>query len=148
LVLKKRTPGRQWKSLEGTETVPTADATTESSDDQVRKALLAEAATAKAPAYPTSSKSGPKNWDKVVDDISKSSKGKGKDGSDEFDDDDGDETNAFFKHLYAMGDEDTRRAINKSYQESGGTVLSTNWSEVGGKKVEVSPPDGMEAKKW
>ena len=33
-------------------------------------------------------------------------------------------------------------------QESGGTVLSTNWSEIGGKKTEVKPPDGMEYKKW
>lgn len=32
--------------------------------------------------------------------------------------------------------------------ESGGTVLSTNWKEVAGKKVEVKPPDGMEYKKW
>lgn len=29
-------------------------------------------------------------------------------------------------------------------QESGGTVLSTNWNEVGQKKVECSPPIGME----
>ncbi len=29
-------------------------------------------------------------------------------------------------------------------QESGGTVLSTNWKEVGGKKIECSPPTGME----
>ena len=33
-------------------------------------------------------------------------------------------------------------------QESGGTVLSTNWKEIGGKKVEVKPPDGMEYKTW
>lgn len=32
--------------------------------------------------------------------------------------------------------------------ESGGTVLSTNWEEVGSKRVEVKPPDGMEFKKW
>lgn len=32
--------------------------------------------------------------------------------------------------------------------ESHGTVLSTNWKEVGLKKVEGSPPDGMELKKW
>jgi len=32
--------------------------------------------------------------------------------------------------------------------ESGGTVLSTNWDEVGAKKVEVSPPDGMEWKNY
>ena len=32
--------------------------------------------------------------------------------------------------------------------ESGGTVLSTNWGEVGSKRVEVKPPDGMEYKKF
>lgn len=32
--------------------------------------------------------------------------------------------------------------------ESGGTVLSTNWSEVGQGKVEKKPPDGMEWKTW
>ena len=32
--------------------------------------------------------------------------------------------------------------------ESGGTVLSTNWEEVGTKKVEMKPPDGMEFKKY
>ena len=32
--------------------------------------------------------------------------------------------------------------------ESGGTVLSTNWKEVGDQKVDVKPPDGMEYKKW
>lgn len=42
----------------------------------------------------------------------------------------------------------SRRAMNKSFQESGGTVLSTNWSEVGKGQVDVKPPDGMEFKKW
>ena len=32
--------------------------------------------------------------------------------------------------------------------ESGGTVLSTNWGEVGEKKVERKPPDGMEWKDY
>lgn len=32
--------------------------------------------------------------------------------------------------------------------ESGGTVLSTNWSEVGQKKIDVQPPEGMEFKKY
>lgn len=56
--------------------------------------------------------------------------------------------NSFFKKLYKDANEDTRRAMIKSYQESGGTALSTNWSEVGKAPVPVSPPDGMEAKKW
>ena len=41
--------------------------------------------------------------------------------------------------------------IHKFYSlqsESGGTVLSTNWSEVGNKKVDVKTPDGMEHKKY
>lgn len=37
---------------------------------------------------------------------------------------------------------------NNQKVESNGTVLSTNWKEVGKKKVEGSPPDGMEVKKW
>jgi suppressor of G2 allele of SKP1 len=32
--------------------------------------------------------------------------------------------------------------------ESGGTVLSTNWNEVGAKTVDVKAPDGMEYKKF
>ena len=57
-------------------------------------------------------------------------------------------TNEFFQQLYTNADDDTRRAIIKSYQESNGTVLSTNWSEVGKGKVETKPPTGQEAKKW
>ena len=33
-------------------------------------------------------------------------------------------------------------------QESGGTVLSTNWKDIGKEKTEIKPPDGMEWKKW
>jgi len=36
----------------------------------------------------------------------------------------------------------------KSYVESNGTALSTNWKEVGAGKVETKPPQGMEARKF
>lgn len=32
--------------------------------------------------------------------------------------------------------------------ESGGTVLSTNWKDVGKRTVEMSPPDDVEFKKY
>jgi suppressor of G2 allele of SKP1 len=87
-----------------------------------------------APVYPTSSKTGPKNWDKLM--------------GDEEDEKDGDNVDHFFKQLYKDADPDTKRAMMKSYQESNGTSLSTNWADVGTKKFETSPPDGMVAKKW
>jgi len=56
--------------------------------------------------------------------------------------------NDMFQKIYADASDDVKRAMNKSFQESGGTVLSTNWNEIGAEKTEVKPPDGMEWKKW
>ena len=36
----------------------------------------------------------------------------------------------------------------KSFQESNGTVLSTNWQEVGTGTVEMKPPDGVEYRQY
>ncbi|KAG6006470.1 hypothetical protein E4U21_007014 [Claviceps maximensis] len=86
------------------------------------------------PAYPTSSRTGPKNWDKIVSD-----------------DDDGEEeggVDEFFKKLYSSGTDDQKRAMMKSFTESNGTTLSTDWLDVGARKVGTSPPDGVEEKKW
>jgi suppressor of G2 allele of SKP1 len=55
---------------------------------------------------------------------------------------------ALFKTLYAAADDDTRRAMNKSYSESGGTCLSTNWQDIGSRTVACEPPDSMQARKY
>ncbi|CAH8555040.1 unnamed protein product [Schistosoma rodhaini] len=59
-----------------------------------------------------------------------------------------DPLNKLFKNIYENASDETRRAMIKSFTESAGTVLSTNWSEVGAGKVEIRPPDGMEYKKY
>ncbi|KAI3720729.1 hypothetical protein L2E82_31722 [Cichorium intybus] len=90
------------------------------------------------PSYPSSKPT--KDWDKLEAQVKKEEKDEKLDGDAAL--------NKFFRDIYKDADDDTRRAMRKSFVESNGTVLSTNWKEVGSKMVEGTPPDGMELKKW
>jgi len=87
--------------------------------------------------YPSSAKNSQRDWDKV-------------DVPPEPDDKlDGDAAlNKLFQDIYKGASDDQRRAMLKSFQESGGTVLSTNWDEVGKGEVKGQPPKGMDMKYW
>lgn len=75
----------------------------------------------KSVAYPTSS-SKKIDWSKFEVDDDEDAEGDGPD--------------AFFKKLYEGADENARRAMMKSFIESNGTTLSTDWGEVGNKTIE------------
>lgn len=147
VTLKKSGPGIKWKALEGTEQPKEPSSTKDS--DLKPSAGIVETGPA-APTYPTSSRKGPKNWDKIVKDMNRSSTGKDKKADEQGQDDDSDSGDEmrFFKKLYAGASDDAKRAMMKSYTESGGTALSTNWADVSKRHVDIDPPDGMEAHKW
>ena len=152
LSLRKRIAGQKWPSIEGA--APLKAISNEIKDTTAREAIMTSlnatngTKMATGPLYPTSSKSGPKNWDKLANDLTakkpkSKNKGKGrkKEGEDsaeegevgdDYDSDyGGDAVDGFFKQLYKGADDDTKRAMMKSFQESNGTSLSTSWSEVG-----------------
>lgn len=121
--LVKAHPGVAWRSL-------TADAS-DPADAAFSRPTPPSAA-------PTSSKNGPKNWDKIVSDFeAEEPKPEGDAALD-----------ALFKQIFANGTDEQRRAMVKSYTESGGTVLSTNWDDVKNRHVDGSAPKGQVMHKW
>ncbi|OJZ82139.1 hypothetical protein ASPFODRAFT_196721 [Aspergillus luchuensis CBS 106.47] len=161
IFLRKKTPGQKWSALESSTGLTTPQPTT----TPITTTTTQIKPQAQGPSYPTSSRHGAKDWDKLASSLTQKSKKKDKpkknkdattkaEGKGEDDDDDeasdtesinsdfggGDAVDGFFKKLYANADPDTRRAMVKSYVESQGTSLSTNWDEVGQGPVKVRPP--------
>ncbi|XP_059201309.1 protein SGT1 homolog isoform X2 [Centropristis striata] len=89
--------------------------------------------------YPTSSQQACK-WDKIVVDIGE------EENTDKLEGDAA--LNKLFQQIYSDGSDEVKRAMNKSFMESAGTVLSTNWVDVGKRKVEMNPPEDVEYKKY
>ncbi|KND03056.1 co-chaperone SGT1 [Spizellomyces punctatus DAOM BR117] len=119
--LKKKDLGVRWGTLEGEEIGPVTTVAGANAQDR--------------PAYPSSAKKK-HDWDAVAKSLEQE-KPEGEQA-----------LNALFQQIYRDSSEEVRRAMMKSYIESNGTCLSTNWEEVGKKTVETTPPEGMIAKKY
>lgn len=107
----------------------------------VDRAKLNEATPNFQPSYPTSSKVK-KNWDSVEKEINKELNNDAKNDPNEG-------MMKLFREIYGNASEETRRAMIKSFQTSGGTVLSTNWDEVKEKDYEGKDrPEAPKGQEW
>ena len=121
---------------------PTTTAPPTSVKENSKPPTTGTATTASSgPSYPTSSKTGPKNWDKLALED-------GEDGKDGLGADGGGDVDSFFRQIFEKGDPETRRAMQKSFIESNGTSLSTSWEEAKDKTYTPVPPDGTTPKPW
>ena len=140
--LKKAIVGLKWATLESEAVKPAEE---------------------KSPHYPSSSKK-PRDWDKLEKNVQKEEEDEKEEGDAAL--------NKLFRQIYANGSDEQKRAMSKSFVscdlcysfllspayfnslfsfckvESGGTKLSTNWSDVGKETQKIQPPAGMEAKKY
>ncbi|KAG7672686.1 hypothetical protein Ndes2526B_g08785 [Nannochloris sp. 'desiccata'] len=123
VILVKKVPKEHWKDLESR---------------AAEKAAAAAAAVAPgegeahvSAAYPYAGKKV--DWNKVEQEVQKEEKEEKLEGDAA--------VMKFFREIFKDSDEDTRRAMMKSYQESGGKSLSTNWKDVGSRSFKNDAED-------
>jgi len=116
--MKKSAMGLKWPALEAEEVLKSKE---------------------EKPQYPSSAKRA-HDWDKLEKDVKKMEEEEKPEGDAAL--------NQLFKQIFANGTDEQKRAMMKSFQESGGTKLSTNWEDVGKEPQKITPPQGMEAKKF
>ncbi|KAJ2555455.1 Cochaperone protein [Coemansia sp. RSA 1933] len=78
------------------------------------------------------------SWDSIAADAERETKLKPSDQG----------VNQLFQSIFKDADDDTRRAMMKSYVESNGTALSTDWKSVSKGPVETVPPADTVAKPY
>jgi tetratricopeptide (TPR) repeat protein len=107
----------------------------------VDRAKVNELSSNFKPSYPTSSKVK-KDWNNLEKEINQELANDAKNDPNEG-------MMRLFKEIYGNSSEETRRAMIKSFQTSGGTVLSTNWDEVRNKDYEGKDrPDAPKGQEW
>ena len=145
LKLRKVDDGFEWNELFGKATDDKKDDTVEDDGKKSKPVVPVDISTQAVPTVKDPKRSAyasHRDWDAIEKNIEAQEKEEKPQGDEAM--------NALFQQIYAGASEETKRAMVKSYQTSGGTVLSTNWDEVGKTDYEKerTAPKGMEWKNW
>jgi hypothetical protein len=144
LKLRKTDDGFEWNELFGKATADKED-TVEDDGKKSNPVVPVDVLTQEIPTVKDPTRrayASHRDWDAIEKNIEAQEKQEKPQGDEAM--------NALFQQIYAGASEETKRAMVKSYQTSGGTVLSTNWDEVGKTDYEKerTAPKGMEWKNW